>query len=88
MAAISDEPAHLKGVRRRPHTRVEAIGEVFNLFNAINPSNIVGGTSANRAVYNAKTGALTTTLLQPTSFSGDSQRPEQRVGQIGLRFSF
>jgi hypothetical protein len=70
------------------HTRVEAIGEVFNLFNAINPSNIVGGTSANRTVYNAKTGALITTLLQPTSFSGDSQRPEQRVGQIGLRFSF
>jgi len=69
-------------------SRVEAIGEVFNLFNAINPSNIVGGSSANRAVYNATTGALTTTLLQPTSFSGDSQRPEQRVGQIGLRFSF
>ena len=34
------------------------------------------------------TGAADTTLLQPASFSGDSQRPEQRVGQIGLRFSF
>jgi len=69
------------------HAKVEAIGEVFNLFNAINPSNIVAGVSANRTVYTTN-GVLQTTLLQPTSFSGDSQRPEQRVGQIGLRFSF
>jgi hypothetical protein len=34
------------------------------------------------------TGAADTTLLQPTSFSGDFRRPEQRVGQIGVRFSF
>jgi hypothetical protein len=66
---------------------IEAIGEVFNLFNAINPSNIVGVTSANRTVYTTQ-GVRTSTLLQPASFSGDSQRPEQRVGQIGLRFSF
>ena len=69
-------------------TRVEAIGEVFNLFNAINPSNIVSGVSANRTVINAATGLADATLLQPASFSGDSQRPEQRVGQVGLRFSF
>jgi hypothetical protein len=67
------------------HTRVEAIGEVFNLFNAINPSNIVGGVSANRTV-NTTAGVADPSLLQPGSFSGDSQRPEQRVGQIGLRF--
>ena len=67
--------------------KVEAIGEVFNLFNAINPSNIVGVTSANRRV-NTPSGAADPTLLQPASFSGDNQRPEQRVGQIGLRFSF
>ncbi|HEY3042851.1 MAG TPA: TonB-dependent receptor, partial [Vicinamibacterales bacterium] len=66
---------------------IEALGEVFNLFNAINPSNIAGGISANRTVF-SPTGVPDTTLLQPTSFSGDSQRPEQRVGQIGLRFSF
>ena len=70
------------------HANIEAIAEVFNLFNAINPSNIAGGISANRTVINPTTGAPDTTLLQPTSFSGDSQRPEQRVGQIGLRFSF
>ena len=67
--------------------RVEAIGEVFNLFNAINPSNIVAGTSANRRV-NTPGGAADATLLQPVSYSGDSQRPEQRVGQIGVRFTF
>ncbi len=27
-------------------------------------------------------------LLEPTTFSGDFRRPEQRVGQLGLRFSF
>jgi hypothetical protein len=67
--------------------RLEAIGEVFNLFNAINPSNITGGNSVNRTVFTSA-GAPDATLLQPASFSGDSQRPEQRVGQIGLRFSF
>jgi len=67
--------------------KVEAIGEVFNLFNAINPSNIVGVISANRRV-NTPAGAADATLLQPASFSGDNQRPEQRVGQIGVRFSF
>jgi carboxypeptidase family protein/TonB-dependent receptor-like protein len=67
--------------------RFEVIGEVFNLFNAINPSNIVGGISANRNVVKT-TGEPDPTLLQPASFSGDSQRPEQRVGQIGIRLSF
>jgi outer membrane receptor protein involved in Fe transport len=69
------------------NANLEAIGEVFNLFNAINPSNIVSGGSANRTVFTT-TGVPDPTLLQPASFSGDSQRPEQRVGQIGLRFSF
>jgi hypothetical protein len=66
---------------------VEVIGEVFNLFNAINPSNIVGSVSANRNVV-LRSGQPDPTLLQPASFSGDSQRPEQRVGQIGVRLSF
>jgi hypothetical protein len=65
--------------------RVEAIGEVFNLFNAVNPSN---PTAINRNVVVASTGAPNPDLLQPTTFSGDFQRPEQRVGQIGFRFSF
>ncbi len=62
--------------------RVEAIGEMFNVFNSVNPS----GFRA-RAVV-PTTGAPDPQLLQPTSFSGDFRRPEQRVGQLGLRFSF
>ncbi|MBI3402461.1 MAG: TonB-dependent receptor [Acidobacteria bacterium] len=62
--------------------RVEAIGEIFNLFNDINPSGF------RTRVVVPSSGAADTTLLQPTSYSGDFRRPEQRVGQIGLRFSF
>jgi len=61
---------------------VEAIGEVFNLFNNINPSNF------RARVVVPSTGAPDATLLQPTTFSGDFRRPEQRVGQIGFRLSF
>jgi len=66
-------------------SNIEAIAEVFNLFNAINPS---AGTATNRRVTLPTTGLPDPTLLQPTTFSGDFQRPEQRVGQIGVRFSF
>ena len=75
-------------VFRAGRANIEAIGEVFNLFNAINPSNIAGGASANRSVFITTSGAPDPTLLQPASYSGDSQRPEQRVGQIGIRFTF
>jgi len=27
-------------------------------------------------------------FMRPTAYSGDFQQPEQRIGQIGLRFSF
>ncbi len=65
--------------------RIEAIGEVFNLFNALNPSNPAG---TNRNVVVASTGAPNPNFMQATTFSGDFQRPEQRVGQIGFRFLF
>jgi hypothetical protein len=61
---------------------VEAIGEVFNLFNNINPSGF-----RTRVIVPAS-GAADTTLLQPATYSGDFRRPEQRVGQLGLRFTF
>jgi hypothetical protein len=64
------------------HTRVEAIGEIFNLMNSVNPS----GFRARVTV--PTTGLPDPNLLQPTTFSGDAQRPEQRVGQIGFRFTF
>jgi len=62
--------------------RVEAIGEVFNLMNSVNPSNF------RARVVVPSTGAADPQLLQPTTYSGDTRRPEQRVGQIGFRFSF
>jgi hypothetical protein len=62
--------------------RVEAIAEVFNLFNSVNPS----GFRARVTV--PTTGLPDATLLQPTTYSGDFRRPEQRVGQFGVRFTF
>jgi len=55
--------------------QVEAIAEIFNLFNAKNPSTFVTNASSSR-------------FMQPNEYAGDFQNPEQRVGQIGFRFSF
>jgi hypothetical protein len=63
------------------NARVEAIGEVFNLFNAINPSGFLTRRLLGTGVPNPD-------FMQPTEFAGDFQNPEQRVGQFGLRFSF
>jgi hypothetical protein len=63
-------------------TNVEAIGEIFNLFNNINPSGF------RTRVIVPSSGAPDATLLQPATYSGDFRRPEQRVGQLGLRFTF
>ena len=62
--------------------RIEAIGEVFNLFNARNPF-IPLQTQRLSA-----TGAPLPSFMQPTAFAGDVQQPEQRVGQIGFRLTF
>jgi hypothetical protein len=62
--------------------RVEAIAEVFNLFNARNPFIPL---STRRL---SADGAPLRSFMQPTAFAGDFQQPEQRVGQIGLRLTF
>jgi carboxypeptidase family protein/TonB-dependent receptor-like protein len=62
--------------------RIEAIGEVFNLFNAKNPS---------FALTQARllpTGAPNTRFMQPTAYAGDVGQPEQMVGQVGFRVTF
>ena len=73
-----------KSFRLAGTARVEAIGEVFNLTNALNPGTFVigrfTGTVANKVPA--------ANFLNPTTYSGDFQQPEQRIGQIGLRFSF
>jgi hypothetical protein len=60
---------------------VEAIAEVYNLFNSLNPVTTNG-------TVNSAGGVQLASLLQPTSFSGDVGRPEQRLGQIGFRVTF
>lgn len=55
--------------------RLEAIAEVFNLFNSENPAGYVSNMRASN-------------FGQPTEYAGDFQRGEQRVGQLGIRFEF
>ena len=65
-------------------SRVTLIGEVFNLFNASNPS----GFNGRRLIGTVQASSPNPDFLQPTSFSGDFQQPVQRVAQVALRWSF
>jgi hypothetical protein len=70
-----------KSVPLMGHMRVEGIAEVFNVFNALNPA--FPQTSQRLA-----SGVQRAAFMQPTAFAGDFQQPEQRVGQVGFRFTF
>jgi outer membrane receptor protein involved in Fe transport len=72
-----------KSFRLVGSARVEAIAEVFNLFNAKNPALPITSQRVN-----ATTGAQQASFMQPVAYAGDIQQPEQRIGQIGFRFSF
>ena len=61
---------------------LEAIAEVFNVFNAKNPFIPVATARL------SATGVPLTSFMQPTAFAGDFQQPEQRVGQLGFRLTF
>jgi hypothetical protein len=71
-----------KSFGMRGASRVEAIAEIFNLFNAKNPS--IPLTTRRLG----STGAPLGSFMQPTGYAGDFGQPEQRVGQIGFRVSF
>ena len=75
-----------KVFRLTGRVNIEAIGEVFNLFNAKNPNQFESPATlqARRVVG----GALNPDFLQPHAYAGDFQEPEQRVGQIGFRITF
>ena len=60
---------------------IEAIAEVFNLFNATNP--FIPVSTARLGA-----GAPLGSFMQPTMYAGDFQQPEQRVGQLGFRVTF
>ncbi len=62
-------------------SRLELIAEMFNLLNADNP----GAFNRQRLLG---LGNPNPSFMQPTSYAGDFQQPEQRVGQIGVRWSF
>jgi len=63
-------------------SRVEAIAEIFNVFNAKNPFLPLTTRRVSAA------GAPLSSFMQPTAFAGDVHQPEQRVGQIGFRLTF
>jgi outer membrane receptor protein involved in Fe transport len=78
-----------KGFRVYNNVRLEAIAEVFNLFDANNPSGFIGRRfigSVSNPQPNVSDGVPQ--FLRPTEFAGDFQNPEQRVGQIGFRLTF
>jgi len=78
-----------KAIKLGHSMNLEVYGEVFNLTNAINPSFGTGAASSTR--YFTGTVAshtLNPVFLKPTAFAGDAGQPEQRVGQLGFRFTF
>jgi hypothetical protein len=70
------------------HMQVEAIGEVFNLFNAKNPAAFERTISNVVQTVRLVGGEPNPAFMQPSRFAGDFQQPEQRVGQIGFRLTF
>jgi hypothetical protein len=71
-----------RGFRFGASARIEAIAEMFNLFNARNP--FLPLTTARLT----GAGVPQTSFMQPSAYAGDIQQPEQRVGQVGFRVSF
>ena len=76
-------------IREDASMNIEAIGEIFNMFNAINPAFGIGAASSTRFF----TGTLAShtpnpVFLKPIAYAGDAGQSEQRIGQIGFRFSF
>jgi hypothetical protein len=70
-----------RSFRLAGNARIEAIAEVFNLFNAANPFIPLTSTRT-------KKGAPLADFMQPKAFAGDVGQPEQRVGQVGFRVTF
>lgn len=65
--------------------RVEAIAEVFNLFNAVNP---FLNPTQQRFTGSAANPIPNPLFMQPAGYAGDVGQAEQRVGQIGFRVTF
>ena len=70
-----------RGFRVAASLRIEAIAEVFNLFNAKNPSLPISQRRQTGGTINPQ-------FMQPERYAGDVGQPEQRVGQVGFRITF
>jgi len=70
------------------NVHLELIGEVFNLFNSINPTFGTGAAAAGR-VFTGTAASHTPnpSFMLPSGYAGDGGS-EQRVGQIGVRITF
>ncbi len=68
------------------HIGVEAILDVFNLFNAMNPA-FTNATTA-RLVVNGAVTSPNPSFMRPTAYAGDFGNLDQRQVQLGFRFSF
>ena len=54
---------------------------MFNVFNALNPAFALTSQRLAGGVQRAA-------FLQPVAFAGDFRQSEQRIGQVGFRFTF
>jgi Carboxypeptidase regulatory-like domain/TonB dependent receptor-like, beta-barrel len=69
--------------------RLEVFGEVFNMFNSLNPSFGAGVVSAGRLFGGSAANPVpNATFMKPTAYAGDSGMQEQRLAQFGFRFTF
>jgi Carboxypeptidase regulatory-like domain/TonB dependent receptor-like, beta-barrel len=72
--------------------RLEVFGEFFNVFNALNPSFAEGSTGTLTAgrlfTGTAANPASNAAFMKPTAYAGDNGVQEQRLAQLGFRFTF
>jgi hypothetical protein len=69
--------------------RLEAMADVFNLFNAINPFIPASTTRLMQTTVSGQTVWVPNpAFMQPTGYSGDTGQGEQRLGQVGFRLTF
>jgi outer membrane receptor protein involved in Fe transport len=67
----------------------ELFGEMFNVFNSLNPAFPIGAGTRSRLFTGTRAAPIpSTNFMVPSAYAGDAGQPEQRVGQIGLRFTF
>lgn len=75
-----------RGFSLMGHARIEAIVEVFNVFNAKNP--YIGLSSQRLTRTSGGDIVELPSFMQPTAYAGDVGQGEQRIGQVGFRLSF